>query len=112
MNWTNLTSVEELDQLIAHSTNIPVLIFKHSTRCSVSLMVKRSLELEWDFSLDKVQPVFLDLLAHRDVSNLISTKLEVYHESPQAILIKNGKAVHHASHDDINAAEIGRFIAQ
>lgn len=110
MNWTNLVQIEELDQLIALSKSTPVLIFKHSTRCSVSLMAKRSLEAEWNFNSHQVIPYYLDLIAYRQISNQISEQFNVIHESPQAILIKNGNSIYHASHSDISTDDIGKHL--
>ena len=110
MNWTNLVKVEDFDRLIYLSDSTPILIFKHSTRCSVSLMAKRSLEAEWNFSSAQVIPYYLDLITYRPLSNRISEQFNIMHESPQAILLKNGKAVYHASHSDINAEDIGKHL--
>lgn len=110
MNWTNLVEVEELDRLIVLSATTPVLIFKHSTRCSVSLMAKRSLESDWNFNNNQVIPYFLDLIANRSVSDRVSELFNVMHESPQVILLKNGKAAYHASHSDINAEDICKYL--
>lgn len=89
------------------SNNKPVLFFKHSTRCSISDMVLQRLERDWkDEYTEKIVPVYLDLLKHRDVSNKIAEKYGVYHESPQVLIIKEGKCVYTASHSDIRLAEI------
>jgi bacillithiol system protein YtxJ len=110
MNWTNLVEVEELDRLIILSNTTPVLLFKHSTRCSVSLMAKRSLESEWNFSAEQIVPYYLDLITYRSISNRISEVFNVTHESPQAILLKNGKVIYHASHSEISAEDIGKHL--
>ena len=99
--------MEQLDELVANSTNRPQVIFKHSTRCSISSMVLNRLEREtppkgWDF-------YFLDLLAHRDISNAIAEKLQVHHESPQIILIKNTEVVMEDSHMSIQMGELKSF---
>jgi hypothetical protein len=46
MNWQHLTSLEELNG-IKNRTGFSI-IFKHSTRCSISLMAKKKLDLEGD----------------------------------------------------------------
>jgi bacillithiol system protein YtxJ len=102
MNWNNLTDLEQLNEIITLSNEKPVAIFKHSTRCSVSRMALKQFENEFDFSA-KVTPYFLDLIAYRDVSNEISTRFGVQHQSPQLILINKGKAVYNVSHSDIDA---------
>lgn len=99
--WINLTSVEELETAIQQSNEKPVALFKHSTRCSISSMAKSRLERSWDLS-EKVDIYYLDLIAFRPVSNKIAEVLNVTHESPQIILLKDGKAIYHTSHSDIS----------
>lgn len=102
INWTKLTDILQLQEIEAISDEKSVVIFKHSTRCSISRMALKQFERE--FSLNEtVDAYFLDLIAHRDVSDEIARKFNVYHESPQLILIKNGKAVYDVSHSDIDA---------
>jgi bacillithiol system protein YtxJ len=102
INWTELTDILQLQEIEAISNEKPVVIFKHSTRCSISKMALKQFEREYDLN-DTVDAYFLDLIAHRDISNEIANKFNVYHESPQLILIKNGKAVYDVSHSDIDA---------
>jgi len=99
--WINLTSEEELDAAIKQSFDKPVALFKHSTRCSISSMAKSRLERSWDLS-EQVDIYYLDLISYRPVSNKIASVLAVQHESPQVILLKDGKAVYHTSHSDIS----------
>lgn len=109
INWNELTDLVQLNEIIAISNEKPVAIFKHSTRCSVSRMALKQFENEFNSS-DKVTPYFLDLIAHRDISNEIANRFGVTHQSPQLILIKNGKAVYNVSHSDIDAEELGRKV--
>jgi bacillithiol system protein YtxJ len=109
MDWNNLTDLGQLNEIITLSNDKPVAIFKHSTRCSVSRMALRQFENEFDLS-DKVTPYFLDLIAYRDVSNEIANRFGVIHQSPQLILIRDGKAVYNASHSDIDAGELQRNL--
>ncbi|RDI56296.1 bacillithiol system redox-active protein YtxJ [Flavobacterium glaciei] len=106
INWNELTDLGQLDEIIAASNEKPVAIFKHSTRCSVSRMALKQFENQFNSS-DKVTPYFLDLIAYRDISNEIATRFGVYHQSPQLILIKEGKAIYNVSHSDIDAEELG-----
>jgi bacillithiol system protein YtxJ len=102
MNWNALTDLEQLNEIISLSNEKPVVIFKHSTRCSISRMALKQFENEFDFS-DKVTPYFLDLIAHREISNGIASRFGVMHQSPQLLLIKEGKSVYDVSHSDISA---------
>ena len=97
MNWNSITTEEQIDSLVKESENTPVLIFKHSTRCSISSMVKDRVERSWIFD-GKVKPYYLDLITYRNISNLIAEKFNVEHQSPQAILLKNGQVQYDASH--------------
>ena len=109
INWNELTDLGQLNEIIAISNEKPVAIFKHSTRCSVSRMALKQFENEFDSS-DKVTPYFLDLIAHRDISNEIANRFGVTHQSPQLILIKEGKAIYNVSHSDIDAEELGKKV--
>ena len=102
MDWNLLTDLGQLNEIMSLSNESPVAIFKHSTRCSVSRMALKQFENEFDSS-DKVTPYFLDLIAYRDVSNESAYRFGVQHQSPQLILIKDGKAIYNASHSDIDA---------
>ena len=105
MNWIQLTDLGQLNEISMLSNEKPVIIFKHSTRCSISRMALKQFENEFD-SKDEVEAYFLDLLEHRDISNEIATRFNVYHQSPQLLLIKEGKSVYDVSHSDIDALEL------
>lgn len=105
VNWIPLTFLGQLDELVAFSEQKPVVIFKHSTRCSVSRFALKQFENEFDLK-DNVDAYFLDLLEYRDISNEIASRFGVYHQSPQLILIKDGQAIYDASHSDIDAEEL------
>lgn len=102
VNWIPLTKLAQLNEIESMSNVKPIVIFKHSTRCSISRFALKQFEREYDLD-ETVDAFFLDLIEHRDVSNEIANKFGVYHESPQLILIKNGKAVYDVSHSDISA---------
>ena len=107
MNWVQLTDLQQLEQLKETSFQTPVLFFKHSTRCSISVMALNRFEREWNNTT--VNPYFLDLLNYREVSNQIATLFEVEHQSPQVLLIKDGACVYHASHNAIDAQAVNDF---
>ena len=109
VNWIPLTDLSQLDTIVALSNKKPVVIFKHSTRCSVSRMALKQFENEFDLE-DKVDAYFLDLLEHRDISNEIASRFGVYHQSPQLLLIKEGKSVYDVSHSDIDAEELKNIL--
>jgi len=107
MKWKELKSIDDLQNAIQASHDTPVALFKHSTRCSVSLMAKKTVERFWDLDIDAY---YLDLLSHRDVSTAIADQLEVYHQSPQMILVKEGKAIYDASHGSIDVDAMGELL--
>jgi len=109
VNWTELTDIAQLLEVTAISNENPVVIFKHSTRCSISRMALKQFERDYDLN-EVVDAYFLDLIAHRDISNEIASRFNVYHESPQLILIRNGKAVYDVSHSDIDAVALKEKI--
>ncbi len=106
IQWIPLSTEGQLADIVQQSNDVPCLIFKHSTSCSISLMAKSRLERSWDFAQDEIKPYYLDLLAFRSVSNAIAEKFNVYHESPQALLIRNGECTYDASHLDISVQEL------
>jgi len=110
IEWKPLTSNEELDVIIQKSYQIPVLILKHSTVCSISAIAKMRLEEAWEFSNNELETYLLDLLSYRTVSNTIAERFSVYHESPQILMIQNGECFHDASHFDITLAEVKEVI--
>lgn len=110
VDWNDLTELKQLDEIVAESASVPVIIFKHSTRCGISRMALKNFEGYYSIDAENAKPYFLDLLEHRDISNEIATRFDVVHQSPQLILIKNGKAVYTVSHSDIDAVELKEKI--
>ena len=105
INWIALEDLGQLNEIITRSEEQPVVIFKHSTRCSVSRMALKQFENEFDLK-EQVTSYFLDLIAFRDVSNEIASRFDVVHQSPQLLLVTNGKCVYNVSHSDIDASEL------
>ena len=100
MNLISLTSEAQLTDIVNDSTT--VVLFKNSTRCSISNMAWKMFQQEWKNS---ETPVYcLDLLNYRSVSSAIALQFEIEHQSPQVLVIKNGSCVYHATHQAIDAA--------
>ncbi|HMJ47069.1 MAG TPA: bacillithiol system redox-active protein YtxJ [Ferruginibacter sp.] len=104
MNWNTLTTESELEEINKRSVEKPQVIFKHSTRCGISSMAKNRLERSQ--SPGDLDFYFLDLLAHRSLSNKIAAEFSVHHESPQVLVIKNGECVYDESHSGISMDDI------
>ncbi|MGN6478441.1 MAG: bacillithiol system redox-active protein YtxJ [Flavipsychrobacter sp.] len=109
MNWIALTEEAQLDQIKEQSKQQPVVIFKHSTRCSISDMAKGRLERKT--APENVQFYYLDLIRYRNISNDIAKVFGVRHESPQILLIKNGECVYDESHNGISMEDIAEKAA-
>jgi bacillithiol system protein YtxJ len=108
MNWTHLTTSEQL-QAIKKSSGFH-FIFKHSTRCSISLMAKKKFEFEWHELPEDSTVYFLDLLNYRELSNAVAELFHVHHESPQLLLIKDGECILDQSHSDISVDEVNEVL--
>src|SRR5690606_808372 len=104
MNWIALNTADQLEEI--RNADAPIVIFKHSTRCPVSGMARRNVELEASLLPESTPAYFLDLIRFRDLSNQIAETWNVRHESPQILLIHNEECIYHASHNDINLAEV------
>ncbi len=109
IGWKLLTDLAQLDEINEESNVKPVMIFKHSTRCSVSRMALRHFENDFDLE-DTIIPYFLDLLEHRDISNEIANRFGVVHQSPQLLLINKGKSIYNVSHNFIDAKDLKNHI--
>ena len=104
-NFINVDSIDSLDRLFKQSFERPIVLLKHSTTCGISSGVYREVGLvASDVNVVVIQ-------THRDISNAIADRTGLRHESPQAIILKDGKAVYHASHYDIEAAHIEASLA-
>lgn len=106
MNWIALESLEQFEELL--QSEEPIIVYKHSTRCSLSTMVKSRLERDWDIDT----PIyFLDLIARRPLSNSVESISGIRHESPQIIIFKGGQPTYNSSHTAINVSRIKEYLA-
>ncbi|AWM14596.1 bacillithiol system redox-active protein YtxJ [Flavobacterium sediminis] len=103
--WNCLEEVS-FDAIEKQSFEKPIVIFKHSTRCSISRFVWNRFQQDYDIPDEKAVVYYLDLLAYRSISNEIAEKFGVIHQSPQVIVLKEGKAVYNASHDAIEVEKL------
>lgn len=108
--WTDVSSVDQLHEVLESAKDKPVLLFKHSTRCSISSMALHSFENEWDEENERCALYFVDLLRYRDVSSAIAEETGVIHQSPQAILFDGAEVIYHASHSGIDARAIEKLV--
>lgn len=104
MNWITLDAPEQINAIKELSNQRPQVIFKHSTRCSISSLVKN--RLERSDSPQDIDFYYLDLLAYRPLSQSIADTFDVYHESPQVLLIVKGECIYDESHQGITMDEL------
>ena len=105
-----LEDMAQFDMLMTNSFSTPQLIFKHSTRCSISRFILNAFIANYGYSSQDFGAWYLDLIEYRHISNMIAQRLDVVHESPQLIIIKNGKTVEIASHENINNLLLSEFL--
>ena len=110
MQFKNLDTLTQLQEIEAASFSKPQLLFKHSTRCSISSMVLNRFESSALFQQNAIDSWYLDLIAFRDLSNLVATDTQVWHESPQCIVIDKNKVIYAESHGSIDAKAIEQLI--
>lgn len=103
--WNLLDSLSDISNIETASHSRTQIIFKHSTRCSISQMAFNRINKVLKEVKSKAEVHYLDLLRHRDVSDAIAKHWDIPHESPQLLIIKNGKLTYHASHSGIQPDE-------
>ncbi|MEC3907815.1 bacillithiol system redox-active protein YtxJ [Tamlana sp. 2201CG12-4] len=108
--WIALNDLNQLEEINVKSKAKTQVIFKHSTRCGISRMVINHFIEAYNFSEDDLDLYFLDILNYRNISNEVSYKFQVIHESPQLLVISNGEVVEHASHGAINDVSLEEYI--
>ena len=105
MKWNEITNNEDLAAAVLNSSIKFVVLFKHSTRCSISFMAKGRLEGKWEQNAH-LEPYILDLLRFREISDKIALQFDVEHKSPQILLIKNKQCIYSSSHNEIDYQKI------
>lgn len=106
MAWFKLNSTETLDELIHMSNESPQLLFKHSTRCSISSVALNRIQQ----ALRNINLYVLDVIANRELSNQVAQHFNVLHESPQILIIYNEGCIYTASHLNISADILGNQL--
>ncbi|MBN9292360.1 MAG: bacillithiol system redox-active protein YtxJ [Flavobacteriia bacterium] len=107
LNWINPATTEELD-VILNDTSKPLIVFKHSTRCSISGFALKQFEREYD--LQDVNLVFIDVLKQRELSNHIAEKWNIVHQSPQTLIQRTSGEHTSFSHEGIAVSRIKQFL--
>jgi bacillithiol system protein YtxJ len=113
MHFHNLESKAQLESIKSQSNDTHlkgIAIFKHSTRCSISHAAWSRLQRQWLWDDSELPIYYLDLLNHRDISNVIALDFSIEHQSPQILIIKDGRCIYSTSHNGILAADIQQAI--
>jgi bacillithiol system protein YtxJ len=111
MKWSELRSVSQIAEIRQESKENPILIFKFSSRCSLSRLALDRLERSWDEGdMQSVKPYFLDLITYREISNRVAHEFGVEHESPQILVIDNEKSILDQSHMGIDYQTIKEVV--
>jgi len=110
MHWNPLTDLDQLDEIVEISQNQPVVIFKHSTRCSISSTALSRFERAWGDTENAA--FYLDLIAYRPISLEIAEKFGIQHQSPQALVIDKGACTYSATHWDISVDELKPYLSE
>lgn len=106
MQWTRLSHPDQLLELISISHQTPCVIFKHSTRCSISSIAQHRLKIDWPWEETELRTFHVDVIESRAVSDAVARQFGVDHESPQVLVIVDGRCVHHSSHLDISISDL------
>lgn len=109
-NWKNIITETDVDAIIEKSTERTQIIFKDSVTCGISAFAKERLQLGNHFLENKADFHYLDLLQFRAVSNYIASTLNVIHQSPQIIVLKNKVVVYKAAHHTIMPETISQHL--
>lgn len=102
--WKKLTSTDQIEIIKNLSKDKKIIIFKHSTRCGISGMVWRQFQSKVE-ERDDILYFYVDVLAHREVSDALMHEFQVIHQSPQVIILNRESVVAHASHSSINSLQ-------
>jgi bacillithiol system protein YtxJ len=109
-NLQTLQTIEGLQEVLEESKTHPVLLFKHSNSCPISSRAYHQFQSYLESADPRVTYHLITVQTARPVSNEVESRLGILHESPQAILIKNGEQVWHASHSNITVSNLQAAI--
>lgn len=109
-NWNPITTEQQVREIVESSKEKTQIIFKDSVTCGISAYAKERLVKGNELLTSKADFNYLDLLSYRSVSNFIADELNVIHQSPQIIVLKDGEVVYRVSHHSIQAEEIYEYL--
>ena len=109
MHWIHLTDEDQLQKIIVRSQEKPQVIFKYSSGCHLSEVIFQRLQNKG--CPDQVDFHFLDIFAHSNISDKISDIFQIFHHSPQILIIKDGECIFNQSHPEMCLEEIMDHVA-
>lgn len=104
--WNKLSDIDEFQSILKRSNEKPQLIYKHSPSCSVSFLSKQDLDANTKKLAELADLHIVNVIGYRELSRGIASELNIRHESPQVLLVKNGEVVWHGSHWQVNSGEV------
>jgi thioredoxin 1 len=107
---TPLSDIQALDAAIDESRQRPVLVFKHSRFCGVSCEALDELHAHISRHDGPTAYKMITVQTHRPISDEAARRLGIRHETPQALLLKDGKVVWNASHFRITADQLDQVL--
>lgn len=105
--WFPIKDESSLRGLVEGKSTEPMVILKHSERCSISFMAMSRLEKRPD---DRIKYYLLNVIEQRRLSNLLEELTETKHESPQLFLFNRGDLVLIKSHMSIRPAVLSEAL--
>lgn len=110
MGLTPLSDVDELEAAIAESRDRPVLVFKHSRNCGISCEALDELRAHVERADSGAAYKLITVQSHRRVSDEVAVRFGIRHETPQAILLRDGQPIWTASHFRITASQLDTVV--
>lgn len=107
--WVHLESLDQLEGIVEKSKHRPQIIYKHSLTCGISGMTLRMFNGSYEQGTE-CDLYFLTIQSHRDISDAVVSQFGVRHESPQLLIIKDGKVTFHTSHGAISEVNIKDYL--
>ena len=112
LGFEQIDAVEDVDRVISASKARPVFVYKHSSRCGVSIVAQQRILEYLKGASGDASFYHVDVLTARPLSDAIAQRLGIHHQSPQLILIRDGEVVWDASHGAVNGAGIEAALQQ
>lgn len=109
----SIDTIQKCEELILQSQDVPIVIFKHSTRCPISSGANEEMMMLDEECQDKPVKIGKILVVeHREVSLYCAERLGIKHESPQVIIVHHGKVTFNDSHHRVRYDKLEPIVAK